>query len=188
MSKVVIISGHPDLEKSFANQQIINELEKLLPQAEIRRLDLLYPDFKIDVTTEQEKLAQADAIILQFPFYWYGFNALLRKWIEDVFVFGFAHGVGGDKLKDRKIILSFTAGASEDLYAYNGAMSYPMADFIPPMKQFVTLCQMQWQEPVISYGMQYIPEVYPLEKLSEIQEKAKNHALEVVLKINKSNT
>ena len=57
MSKVVIISGHPDLEKSFANQQIINELEKLLLQAEIRRLDLLYSDFKIDVTTEQEKLA-----------------------------------------------------------------------------------------------------------------------------------
>lgn len=183
MSKVIIISGHPNLEQSFANKTILEELQNQLPQAEARRLDLLYPDFKIDITTEQQKLKEAEIIVLQFPWYWYGFNSLLRKWIEDVFVFGFAHGEGGDKVKGKKILCSFTTGASEDLYDYNNAMNYPIEDFLPPLKQFANLCQMQWQEPIISYRMQYIPNVYPAEKLVELKEKAKNHANKIVKQI-----
>ena len=45
--KTLIISGHPDLSTSVANQTILEELEKALPDAEIRKLDQLYPDAEI---------------------------------------------------------------------------------------------------------------------------------------------
>lgn len=50
--KTLIISGHPDLSTSVANKVILDELEKALPGAEIRKLDQLYPTANIDVEAE----------------------------------------------------------------------------------------------------------------------------------------
>jgi NAD(P)H dehydrogenase (quinone) len=63
MQKVLIISGHPNLEASFANKAILEQTIKLFPDVEVSRLDLLYPDFKIDINAEQQKLTNADIII-----------------------------------------------------------------------------------------------------------------------------
>lgn len=45
-----------------------------------------------DVAGEQAKLLAADALILQFPLWWYGVPAILKGWIERVYAFGFAYG------------------------------------------------------------------------------------------------
>ena len=34
MKRILIVSGHPDLNDSFANKTILEELSKLLPHAE----------------------------------------------------------------------------------------------------------------------------------------------------------
>ncbi len=47
-----------------------------------------------DVLSEQEKLLWADAVILQFPLWWFSMPAILKGWVERVFSFGFAYGVG----------------------------------------------------------------------------------------------
>ena len=70
MKRILIVSGHPDLNDSFANKTILEELSKLLPHAEFVYLDKLYPDFKIDVMAEQERLLRADIIVFQFPLFW----------------------------------------------------------------------------------------------------------------------
>ena len=96
MSKILIVSGHTDLNASFANKIILGELEKLLPQAKFDILSELYADYRIDVSAEQEKLVNADVIVFAFPFFWYGAPSLMQKWLEDVFVHGFSHGRTGD--------------------------------------------------------------------------------------------
>lgn len=45
-----------------------------------------------DVTVEQSKLLKADAIVVQFPLWWYGMPAILKGWFDRVFVSGFAFG------------------------------------------------------------------------------------------------
>ncbi len=45
-----------------------------------------------DVAREQSKLLKADAIIVQFPLWWYGMPAILKGWFDRVFVSGFAFG------------------------------------------------------------------------------------------------
>ncbi len=176
MQNVLIVSGHPNLETSHANKTVFDQITKMLPDAKVSRLDVLYPDFKIDVKAEQEKLVNADIIIWQFPLHWYSFPALMKKYIDDVYVYGFAHGTGGDKLKDKKLILSFTTGASEDLYDYGKPMNYPIDDFLPALIQTGRLCQLDVQRPIFSQGMQYIPNVYPVETLEMVKAKAKDHA------------
>ncbi len=183
MSKVLVISGHPSLEQSHANKAILEELQKLLPNAEISRLDVLYPDFKINVAAEQEKLEKADVIVWQFPVNWYSLPALLKKWLDDVFTYGFAYGTDDTKLKGKKLILSCTTASPEESYQYGQAQNYPFTDFLNTHRQTANLCKMDFQEPVISYGMMYMEGVMPAEVLTSIQERAKAHAKKLVERI-----
>ena len=65
MKNVLIISGHPDLMgDSFANKIILADLAEQLPSAVIDDLSALYPDYRIDVPAEQDKLRHADIIVL----------------------------------------------------------------------------------------------------------------------------
>lgn len=68
MKSILIVSGHPELTHSVANATILDEVATALPDAEIRRLDWLYPDGKFNIAAEQESLLRADVIVWQFPF------------------------------------------------------------------------------------------------------------------------
>lgn len=176
MKNILIVSGHTDLNKSFANKIIMNELQqRLLPQAEFVMLDKLYPDFRIDVTTEQQRLVNADIIILQFPFYWYGIPSLMKRWIEDTFTHGFSHGATGNKLHGKKLIMSFTSGAPVDMYRHGGFQNYTIDEFMPPLKQFANLCGMKWQDYVYSGGLSYTSHNNEVE-VEQMRMKAVNHA------------
>lgn len=177
MSKVLVISGHPNLDLSLSNRTILGDLsDEAGITVETRYLDRLYPDFKVDVATEQAALVTADVIVWQFPLHWYALPALLKKWVDDVFVFGFAHGVGGDKLHGKKLILSFTAGAPEAAYAHGAAMSYTVEEFLPPLRQTATLCGLEMQAPIYSAGMRYIPGLSSDAERATVEARAHNHA------------
>lgn len=45
-----------------------------------------------DVTEEQRKLAQADAVILHFPLWWFSMPAIMKGWIDRVWAYGLAYG------------------------------------------------------------------------------------------------
>lgn len=65
---ILIVSGHPDLNHSIANATILDEVTTALPDAEIRRLDWLYPHGNINISAEQESLLRADVIVCSFLF------------------------------------------------------------------------------------------------------------------------
>lgn len=75
-----------------------------------------------DILAEQDKIAWADALIFQFPLWWYGMPAILKGWFDRVFVKGFAYGVSEDgrtlrygdgKLTGKRAMVVLTAGARE---------------------------------------------------------------------------
>ena len=47
-----------------------------------------------DVKDEQQKLLWADAVILQFPLWWFSMPAILKGWVDQVYAYGFGYGVG----------------------------------------------------------------------------------------------
>ncbi|KGN77481.1 general stress protein [Porphyromonadaceae bacterium COT-184 OH4590] len=180
MKNILIISGHPNLAQSHANKAILEEVKHLLPSVEISRLDTLYPDFKIDVEAEQAKLAKADIIVWQFPVNWYSIPALMKKWLDDVFTFGFAYGTDDTKLRGKKLILSFTTASPEEAYQYGGAQNYPITDFLNAFRQTANLCGMEFQEHIVSHSMMYMEGIMPAEVLTTVQDKAKAHAKRLV--------
>lgn len=165
---VLIISGHTDLAASVANKTILETLNERLPEAEIVKLDELYPDFKIDVEAEQQKLLRADIIVLQFPLFWYSAPSILERWMEETFRHGFSHGSTGDKLKGKKLVLSFTMGAPETLYSHEGAMGYMIDEFLACYKATCRLTQMEYSGSVytcgVSYGNRTTPELIEQQK------------------------
>lgn len=144
MKDILIISGHTDLAASVANRTILETLGERLPEAEIVKLDELYPDFKIDVENEQRRLLRADIIVLQFPVFWYSVPSILERWMEETFRHGFSHGSTGDKLKGKKLVLSFTTGAPEEMYSHDGPMGYTIDEFLPCYKATCRLTQMEY--------------------------------------------
>ncbi|RDJ51244.1 flavodoxin [Acinetobacter baumannii] len=109
----LLILAHPYYAQSIANKTIVNELVKTYPDLEVRDIFQLYPDYKIDVSAEQEALLRHDTIILQYPMFWFNMPAILKLWFDEVFTYQFAYGSQGDKLKDKKVIISMTVGQKE---------------------------------------------------------------------------
>ncbi|MDE5833276.1 MAG: NAD(P)H-dependent oxidoreductase [Desulfovibrio sp.] len=153
MSKTLVISGHPDYKSSVANRAILDDLHRLLPAAEIVYLDALYPDFRIDVRREQERLPDADVLVFEFPFWWYGSPSLMHRYVEDVFTHGFAYGSQGHALAGKKFILSFTTGAPEAAYSPTGAQGYAIEAFLPSFLAMAKLTKLDYAGFVASYGM-----------------------------------
>ena len=158
MTKLLVISGHVDLAHSVANKAILAGLQKEFPDAEFDDLIGLYPDYKIDVKAEQEKLVKADVIVLQFPFFWYNCPSIMRKWFEDVLTHGFAYGSNGKALEGKKLIVSTTAGAPTEMYQHNAAQNFEIGEFMPSFMQLANLCGMQWSGFVCSGGYQFTAE------------------------------
>ncbi|GAL11948.1 NAD(P)H oxidoreductase YRKL [Vibrio astriarenae] len=181
MSKVVVISGHPELEKSNTNKIIIDQLGKEIESIDVRRLDTLYPNYQIDVEAEQQALLAADVIVLQFPFYWYSVPALLKKWLDDVFSYNFAYGSKGDKLKGKELITSITIGGPAESYDPLGYNHFTIEQLLHPIQQTAYLAGLNYHAPIYTHGMVYIPGVY--NTLEDVETKAQAHASRVIDKV-----
>lgn len=175
MNNFLIVSGHRDLNDSVVNKTILEEIARKLPEVEIDYLDKLYPDYKINVEAEQEKLVKADVIVLQFPIFWYAMPSLMSKWMEDTFLHGFSHGAMGNKLKGKKVVASFTSGAEEAVYHKEAIRGYEIEEFLPPIKVTCSLCGMQFEGFVYTGGVSYRSR-NDTEKLAEMKVKAVEHA------------
>lgn len=152
--KTLIIAGHPDLENSIVNKTILEEVANALPEAKIRRLCEVAPDGRFDIAAEQKELLEADLIVWQFPFWWYNLPWLMKKWVDEVFVHGFAHGSKG-VLGGKKLLVSFTTGAPEE--AYTG-LEGSLADINHLAEAFsatAALCKLDYKGAMWLNGVSY---------------------------------
>lgn len=153
MAKIVVIGGHPDYQKSVANRAVLEEFHALVPEAEIVRLAELYPDFKIDAVKEQQRLTPAEMIIFDYPFWWYSAPSLMHRYIEQVFLHGWAYGTGGNALKGKNLVLSFTTGAPEEAYQRREGFMHTLEQFLPAMLETAHFTGMTYRGAVYSYDM-----------------------------------
>lgn len=73
-----------------------------------------------DIAAEVEKVKRADLVMLSFPLYWFSVPAILKGWIDRVFLSGFCYGglrfYDNGGLKGKKAVLSFTLGGREHMF------------------------------------------------------------------------
>jgi NAD(P)H dehydrogenase (quinone) len=82
-----------------------------------------------DIYAEQVKLKAADAVVFQFPLWWFGMPAIMKGWIERVFAYGLAYGYrdegnrfryGDGAFQGKRAMLSVTVGGPEKDYEARG--------------------------------------------------------------------
>lgn len=174
MKKILVVSGHPDYAKSVGNRTIIARLQHHFgEQLTLQNLGDCYPNYQIDIATEQAALLEADIIVLQFPLYWYSVPALMKKWFDDVFQFNFAYGMEY-KLQGKTFLISFTTGGSGEVY--NGQAIHKIEALCTPFMDIATFCKMQWQAPIYSHNVLYIEGVSTKEDKQRVEQIAEQHA------------
>ena len=173
----MVISAHPNIEQSTANAYILNQLDESTSTT-VRHLDSIYPDYKIDVPTEQNLLQEADVVVFQFPLFWYSVPPMLKKWFDDVFTYGFAYGENGDKLKGKKVLLSVTTGGSEEAYSSTGYNQVSVKEVLLPLIQTFKLTQMEFVDLNVAYAM-----VAMQHGEEAVLEKAKDHVQKLADKL-----
>lgn len=156
MKKILMISGHSGIGSFAASEKILAMLAARIPDAQVVRLDELYPDFKIDAKAEQQRLINAEIILLQFPVFFYLAPSIVQRWIECTFKWGFSHGPDGSKLKGKQVVLSFTTGSPAAVYTQDEGIGYDIEALLTSYKAGCKLCQMKFSGYVYTGGVSYI--------------------------------
>jgi NAD(P)H dehydrogenase (quinone) len=94
-----------------------------------------------DIESEQQKLLTADAVILQFPLWWFGMPAILKGWVDRVFANRLAYGFRGagnqyrygeGGFQGKRALLSVTVGGPASDYSPRG-INGPLEQLLFPI-------------------------------------------------------
>lgn len=153
--KILVIYAHSAPHQSRVNRRMA-EAARTIAGVEVHDLYETCPDFHIDVSAEQARLASADVVVFLHPLQWYGMPALLKEWVDRVLQPGWAYGDGGVALAGKTFWLAVTAGSQRDEYTAQGVHGRPLEEYLAPFRQTALLCRMVWETPAILYGAHHV--------------------------------
>ncbi len=156
--RVLIIFAHPAMEKSRVNARLINALNGI-SGVTLNPLYDRYCDFHIDVAAEQQRLREADVVVMQHPLFWYSCPALLKEWMDRVLTYNFAYGPKGNALSGKALMSVLTAGGLESNYCPEGAHQRSLRAFLTPFEQTARFCRMRYLPPFAVFGARRLSEV-----------------------------
>ena len=85
--------------------------------------------FADEIRAELNRLLWCDFLILQFPLWWYSVPAIMKGWIDRVFVNGIVYGKGRRMdtggLKGRRAMMTITTGCYPEMVAPDGPLGDP---------------------------------------------------------------
>ena len=153
MAEILVIAAHPQMEQSRATRALMQAAARLDPsRVQARDLYALYPDYWIDVPTEQALLAEARLLVWLHPVHWYSMTPLLKLWLDEVFSFGWAYGPGGHALEGKDLWLAASTGGPDTSYRPDGYNRYFFDAFLHPYEQTAALAHMRWLPPLVLHG------------------------------------
>lgn len=157
MKKTLIVVAHPNIENSVVNQCWINELKKYPDQFTVHELYKAYPDGRINIEAEQRLVEQHESLVLQFPIYWFNCPPMLKQWLDEVFLYGWAYGSTGDKLKNKKMAVAVTAGIGLADYMTNGRYKFTLEEVLRPFEITIKYVGAEYIPHFAFYGAEHNP-------------------------------
>ncbi|MGF6413281.1 NAD(P)H-dependent oxidoreductase [Paraburkholderia sp. MM5482-R1] len=131
--KTLVILGHPDLAASRVSAEFVRQLEDY--PVTLHEICKFHEHFRFNVEREQALLTAHHRIVFLFPLYWYSVPALLKKWLDDVFLPGFAYAREGDKLAGKEFLVLTTVGAPPEGYRAGGFNRFTLDELLRPFQQ-----------------------------------------------------
>ncbi len=153
---IYLVAAHPNWRHSRVNRRLLQAARET-GTVQVCDLFARYPDYHIDVATEQAHLAAAQLVVLMHPIQWYSMPALQKLWLDEVLTYGWAYG-GGRALEGKDLWLVTTTGGAESAYHPQGYNRYFFDAFLPPYEQTATLCGMRFLPPLVLHGAHSVKE------------------------------
>ncbi len=131
-----------------------------------------------DIQTEVKKIQSADLLILNFPMYWMSMPALLKGWIDRVFVSGIFYGGkrfynhGG--MAGKKAMLCFTLGGREHMFGENAIHGSMQSILAPIQRGTLAYAGFEVFPPFIAYHVPYISQEARQQMIADYQEYLEN--------------
>jgi glutathione-regulated potassium-efflux system ancillary protein KefG len=152
-----VLVAHPDPAGSRVNSALADAVRHLddvtvRDLAEVRRAD------GFDVVEEQRLLVQHDTLVLQFPWYWYSVPGILKEWMDQVLLHGFAYDSDGTKLRGKTLQVVTTTGGPGESYRPGGYNRFTMHELLRPLDATAHLCGMSLAEPFVVHGVRHLDE------------------------------
>jgi glutathione-regulated potassium-efflux system ancillary protein KefF len=149
--RAYVLAAHPDWRESHANRLLVQHARQV-PGVQVQDLYARYPDYDIDVATEQANAQAASLIVLLHPIQWYSMPALMKLWLDEVLRYGWAYGRAGTALNGKDLWLVASTGGPEASYHPQGYNRYFFDAFLPPYEQTAALCGMRFLPPLLLHG------------------------------------
>jgi NAD(P)H dehydrogenase (quinone) len=127
-----------------------------LNQQNEERYAAAHDGFAPDIRAEMDRLVWCDALLFQFPLWWFGLPAILKGWVDRVFALDFAYGYGrfyeNGVFRGKRAMLSLTTGGPESSYI-EGGMSGEMSMLLYPIQHgMLHFVGMDVVPPFVAYG------------------------------------
>ena len=149
--KILVNLFHPHLDSSRVNRAWARRVAAQ-PDITVRDIYALYPEGRIDIAAEQQALLAHDRLVFQHPFYWYSVPPLMKQWLDDVLVYGWAYGPGGDALAGKEWVSAISTGGPADSYQAGGYNGFSMSEFLKPLQQTAHLLKTRFLPAYVFHG------------------------------------
>jgi glutathione-regulated potassium-efflux system ancillary protein KefG len=139
---IQLIIAHPHLAASRINAALLRGAATVAG-VEVHDLYHHAPDGWFDVRAEQARLLRADAVVLQFPLHWYSVTPLLKAWMDEVLLAGWAYGRDGTALRGKGLLVATTCGGDPDDYGRH-AGQFTLTELLRPLEATARYCGMHY--------------------------------------------
>lgn len=131
-----------------------------------------------DIAGEIEKIKWCDLLILNFPVFWFSVPAILKGWIDRVFVSGLFYG--GKRFYDRggmagkRAMTVLTLGGREHMFGGNGIHGEIDTMLRPILRGTLAYCGFEVLPPFAAYHVPYISDAARRSILDKYREQLKS--------------
>lgn len=113
-----------------------------------------------DITNELARLQRADLLVLLFPLWWFGMPAILKGWIDRVFLSGITYGRTAvfehGRLRGKRALVAVTTGAPEHAFGTE-SLNGDILNILQPLHRGVLgFTGMTVLPPFVGYHVPYI--------------------------------
>jgi glutathione-regulated potassium-efflux system ancillary protein KefG len=148
----LVLLDHPNLNRSRINAALADAVRDL-PEVTLHDLHAAYPDRIIDVHHEQQLVREHELIVFQFPFHWYAVPSLLKQWMDEVLLPGFAYDGRAGLLAGKTLQVVTSTGGVEEAFRDGGFHRFPMSTLLAPLENTALRVGMAFAPPLILHDV-----------------------------------
>lgn len=153
--KTLVLVSHPEYDNSMT-EAFLKQCQSDIENVDWVILDNIQTDFTFDKEQEQQRLAQYDRILFQFPMYWYSAPALMKKYEDDVFTKNFIVYEQEGALKGKEMGIITTLGDPIKDYQVGGREGFSISELLKPYQAIAQRGQMKFLKPFVISQFAYM--------------------------------